>query len=153
APKLLELSPGEYSPQDSGYSIRFPAAPVSIAIRAVGAYGNLVFNTLALKGTDIEYDVGYADFPPIANDTEREYEGYKQGRVDMTGALLESEKELTLKGIVGREYVFRVRDYQQISRLYYVDYRMYLLTIYIHDKASKSKEMNQFFSSFKLIPK
>jgi hypothetical protein len=153
APKLFEIRPGVYSPQDSGYSIQMPGTPMSLSRKIKGTAGEGIFNTISSKGTDIEYNVGYIDYPPAFNDPYIAYEGYKQGHITRTGASLKSEKEIPLKDIVGREFVFKYEDVTQTSRLYFVDNRMYIVSVDVPNKHEKSKEMNQFFSSFQLIPK
>jgi hypothetical protein len=154
SPKLFELSPGEYSPQDSGYSVRFPATPVSLSQRIRNNVGEvLIINSLTLIGNDIEYNVAYLDYPPTNNDPYRAYEGFKEGHIAKTGASLANEKEILLKDVAGREYIFKYDGFRQISHLYFVDTRMYILSVNVPDKKDKTKEVNQFFASFRLVPK
>ena len=102
---------------------------------------------------DIEYNVAYSDYPPTNNDPYRAYEGFKEGHIAKTGASLDNEKEIPLKDVVGREYVFGYQGFKEISRLFFVDTRMYIVNVTVPNKHDKTKEINQFFSSFKLIPK
>jgi len=150
--KLLEINPGEYSPEGSGYSVRLPAAPASLVRKMLTIAGDLTVYYLTLKTDDMEYTIGYVDYPFTVDvsDPERIYGGFRDGVLSRTGATLQTDKPVQLKDKIGREIVMTAEGQKETSRIFLVNHRMYAANVENHEKQDRSKEINQFFSSIKI---
>ena len=153
--KLVEVSPGEYSPAGGGYAIRLPKTPTSLAKKVSTIAGDVVLYYMTLNTDDLEYNIGYADYPPNLDMTEQEriYGAFRDGLLRETQAALISDKEIRLKDLVGREVVISKDGVKEANRLYLVDHRLYVISIDYSVKQDRSKEINQYFNSFKITDK
>jgi len=149
--KLFEISPGEYSPSDSGYAVRLPQTPMVLSRKVPTPIGEMVLQYMTLKTEDMEYNVGYIDYPPMIDVSNPEglYGGFREGVLRASQALLVTDKSIKLKEQTGREIVLSKDGVRQATHVFLIDHRLYAVTVDYSEKQDKSKEVNQFFNSFR----
>jgi hypothetical protein len=151
------------APAGEGFSIRMPVKPEEQTDR-VPMMGN-TYQMRLYTGVDesngLVYMVGMQEFPTVAGvleptrRLERFMAGFKDGLAKSIGAAgvkleLTPERDLDLKGHLGRQYTLSVAESRGLVRAFDATSRMYVLFVMGADERNSS--VGRFFNSFEITP-
>jgi hypothetical protein len=150
------------APAGEGFSIRMPVKPEEQSDR-VAVMGNnykMRLYTSVDKTSGIIYMVAMQEFPTVAGALEPSKRleqfmgGFKEGMVKSMGAgvtlELMPERELDLKGHLGRQYALSFSQTHGLVRAFDGTSRMYVLLVAGGDE--KNAGIGRFFDSFEITP-
>jgi hypothetical protein len=151
----------EFSPPGEGFRILMPGRPAASNPPMIGAPGTYRSYRVELGSGDAEFIVGCADIPREQLPTvplDQRFVGAREGMLSNSppGCKLTDEREISLDGYPGRQFVLRVPfQGQYVTRLYIVDTRLYMLLAGGSWIKPDKGDAQKFFDSFALesVPK
>ncbi|MFN2515704.1 MAG: hypothetical protein ABR556_05775 [Pyrinomonadaceae bacterium] len=151
------------APAGEGFSIRMPVKPEEETDR-VPLMGN-TYQMRLYTGVDeasgLIYMVAMQEFPSLAGSLkpaerlEQFMTGFKEGLAKSIGAAgvkleLMPERDLDLKGHLGRQYTLSLAESRGLVRAFDATTRMYILLVMGGDERNSS--IGRFFDSFEITP-
>ena len=141
-----------FAPAGGNYSILMPGTPETEVKNETGTIGPYTVNGATLAAGEEFYLVVYVDYAPTVRlDVQGEINANRDNFIKgVKGAVLTSEKKITLGGNPGLEFTADVNDRYVISRIYLVGKRPYQL-VAVTRKNADLTNAKKFLNSFKLL--
>jgi len=118
----------EFNSTEGRFRILMPGVPT---FNEIPVAGQLVARQYTLRTNTAEYGISYTDLPVNVEGAEMTKRFFDGGRNEVVanGATLLNENDLTLDGIVGREFIVEVKGTIGRNRMFLVNGRFYSLTL------------------------
>ena len=142
-----------FAPPGGNYSVMMPGTPETEVKNETGNFGPYTVNGATLVAGDEFYIVVYVDYAPtlklnVQGEINANRDNFIKG---VKGAVLTSEKKITIDGHPGLEFTADVGTERYIiSRIYLVGRRPYQLVAATRKKGDMTNA-NKFLNSFKLL--
>jgi WD40 repeat protein len=144
-----------FSPPDGSFRVRMPGTPTRQSKTTPSPTGPVTYVTFVTehKAEDLFCSVGYMDFSPAALQQiplQQRFAGARDGaRARVPGAVVEGERDITLGGHPGKEFVFGVAGKVRfVARVYLFGQRFYILLIGGPNIQPGAGDAASFFDSF-----
>ena len=146
----------EFAPANGRFSVLLPSLPKTKDYTEESYYGRVTSYDFIQSSEDspIAYGVGYSDYPsPMTNVEEFLNDGMVRS-ADRSGGKAEARQSISLQGHPGREWTIRTTELNSKNRSYWVNERLYTLSVINMDGGLLPKEdVQRFFDSFQLLEK
>ncbi len=150
--KLKGFEP--YHSEEGRFSVLLPDEPERKLQKVDTPIGTLYFIMYSAGSEQIDFLVGYVDYPPTMfenADIEKMLDGARDGAVRNVNGILENEKVLDFHGNPGRELEIKVPEEATIkTRIILIGTRLYQVMAVGESKRVLNKNCPQFFGSFKV---
>jgi hypothetical protein len=150
------------APAKSGFVLLMPGKPTEKVDPVAGSPG-VENHSFAFETPTAGYVFSYVQFPEEitdANSIKGMLDAGREGALGTSGARLKSEKEITLNGYHGREWILELPDgLMATNRAYWVKRRLYQLVFVVATSANDTPQAlklrqdsaYKFFGSFQLV--
>jgi hypothetical protein len=155
-----EPAPGwqEFMPEGGGFSVLMPGTPVRETqsdTSSFGAIDTIIFE-LPREGDPLSYRVQYTDMPPAVLGLLRSVQTLLVARqkklaYDLNATLLGEVEYIFLGEYPGQHFKLKLPDGSLGTyRIFYVDHRLYQLSVRTHADGVGAEQVSRFLDSFKL---
>jgi hypothetical protein len=148
----------EFMPEDGGFSVLLPGTPgreTQSDASSFGAIDTIRFE-LAREGDPLSYEVQYTDMPPAILGLLRGVHTLLVARqrklaYDLDATLLGEVESIVLDEYQGQHFKLELPDGSVGTyRIFYVDHRLYQLSVWTHADGAGAEQVSRFLGSFKL---
>jgi phage FluMu protein Com len=145
----------EFTPPGANCKVLMPGNPTTQSQNPPGLDGPLTMHAVELKRPNSAFLVGHARIALAEMgrmSLNQRFEGARQGMLsNARGASLNSQRDITLAGCPGREYVLKVKQHGQMIVRLYIDGRdLYMLLAGGDDFTPDNPDVCKFLDSFTL---
>jgi len=133
-PPLTNYDPNTWKPfisQEGSFEVAFPGTPAIITIPQDTPLGRLLIHVYVVRTTVAEFGISYIDVPAATAEPQFVKDFLDGGRDQMVrdGAVVISEKDMSLNGIKGRDLLVTVDGTIGHNRFFLIKGRLYSLSI------------------------
>ena len=143
----------EFRCEDGRYRIRFPGRPKALERTENTSIGDVTYTYQMVGEGAFGYSVVCVKYPKnVEKDAGQNLKRARDGAVKGLDGELVADKEITLDGHPGLEFVIRMKSgawYR--SRIFTVGTRLFQIIHVGTKQDARSRETDEFFDSFKLI--
>jgi hypothetical protein len=145
-------------PEGGGFSVLLPGTPgreIQSDTSSFGAIDTIRFE-LAREGDSLSYGLQYTDLPPAILGLLRSVQNVLVARqrklaYDLDATLLGEVENIVLEEYPGQHFKLELPDgFVGTYRIFYVDHRLYQLSVLTHADGAGAEEVSRFLDSFKL---
>jgi hypothetical protein len=137
-----------YKPKNDDFTISFPGHPSEESQPT--PLGTTIYTAIVKTDKGAVYSIAYGESGLKGNPTEANKISFFEGAVEASKGTILSQKQLSMNGHPGRDYLIKIGDNAFMRmQMYLVNNRSYTLIVVGRDEAAlKSEEAVQFLSSF-----
>ena len=145
-----------YTSNEGAFSVALPATPEETSEAVPSPAGDIIFHNTKLNQPMVLYEVSFADYPDTLFSIQSA-EDIMEGLLytyTVNGQVKPLKySAIAMNGYSGREVEIFSPDGQLYikARVYFVDERLYELTVITRKEHSRSVDIDQFLDSFQLI--
>lgn len=149
-------TPTEYKTEAGGFIVNFLGVPQEEKKAVDTAMGSIDMNIYSVSKDDIAYVISTNDYPEQfvkSKNTKDILNDSRDGILSNTKGKLLYESDIQLEQFPGKELKYEVAEGAGITRqrIFLVNQRLYQISVSTGSEEKYSKEINNFFDSFKLI--
>jgi len=148
-----------YSPKDGSFSAQFPGTPEETVSPANGPAGKVDMHQFAVeRQSGSAYMASYTDFPNAAtspDDVRQRLVAVRDVAVKSAQATLVNDREITVNGILGREFTASMAIPEVVTthtRVFMKGGRLFQFMALVPNTLSEEADVRRFLDSIALTP-